>query len=84
MQRLVRGHLARVAARRLREHGGVIRLQAWWRGCLGRAKADKLWFHGKVRDKQVARMSGSTLLRCPPPSHAPACPPRRPSHVPVR
>jgi hypothetical protein len=40
--------MARRLAQRMARDVRAVRLQAWWRGCLGRAKADRLWFNKKV------------------------------------
>ncbi|RYE85328.1 MAG: hypothetical protein EOO65_00625 [Methanosarcinales archaeon] len=49
IQRVLRGHLARQLARRRRLERVSTRLQAWWRGCLGRARADRLFLDNTVR-----------------------------------
>lgn len=48
IQRLVRGHQARRRIADTRNLGATLRLQAWWRGCRGRAKADRLWLTARV------------------------------------
>lgn len=61
IQRAVRGHLARAAVRRMRLNAAAVRTQAWWRGCLGRAIADRIWLFNKV---SAAAREGRTCRRC--------------------
>lgn len=48
VQRVFRGHLARQRARQERHQRRVVRLQAWWRGVRGRARADRTYFDTMV------------------------------------
>lgn len=48
IQRVFRGLMARRGMLKRIQDRQILRLQAWWRGCLGRAKADRMWFDKRV------------------------------------